>query len=94
MITQYISDDSIYHEDENQLLQGEYKSFYKNGNKRLHCFFKNDVEHGEYKYWDPNGVLITHYLCINGEEHNIHPDQLSTKDKDILSRRFNVKWLP
>ncbi len=48
--------------------EGEYKSWYENGQLWEHCFFnKNGNMEGEYKSWYKNGKLYRHYLYKNGE---------------------------
>jgi hypothetical protein len=47
--------------------EGEFKSWYENGQMSEHSFFKNGVYHGEKRIWDPNGNLTTYGKYENGK---------------------------
>ena len=36
---------------------GEYKSWWNNGNKCIETTYKDDKIHGEYTYWNEDGTL-------------------------------------
>ena len=39
-------------------MNGEYKSYYKNGQLKVICSYTDDSWNGEYKLYDENGELI------------------------------------
>ena len=47
--------------------EGEYKSWYSNGQIHAHAFYKNDKLEGEYKYWYKNGQIEEHSFYKNGK---------------------------
>jgi antitoxin component YwqK of YwqJK toxin-antitoxin module len=58
-----------YFEDEFGQIQGEFKSWHKNGQPRIHCYFVDGKVHGEYKQWYPNGQLERHCYYVDGKLH-------------------------
>jgi len=59
-----------YHEEYYEIddkLDGEYKSWYKNGQLHVHDHFKNDKSDGECKNWDRNGQLRIHCYYKNNK---------------------------
>ncbi len=61
----------IYHYfvDENNLTQGEYKYYSKNGQLHIHAFYQNDNLHGEYKKYYDNDQLWVHTSYQYGKLH-------------------------
>jgi antitoxin component YwqK of YwqJK toxin-antitoxin module len=58
-----------YFEDEFGNKQGEFKSWYSNGQTWMHCFFVDGKEHGEFKAWHENGKLATHCFHVDDKVH-------------------------
>ena len=58
-----------YYEDDNGLIQGEYKNYDYNGKLWVHCYYKDDKYHGIYKYYYTNGNLFNICNYINGKLH-------------------------
>ena len=54
-----------YFLDEDDLLQGEYKTWYENGNSWEICNYKNGKKHGEFKEWDDAGKLVIDCIYKN-----------------------------
>jgi antitoxin component YwqK of YwqJK toxin-antitoxin module len=65
-LTEFKSDAEHYFIDENGQKQGEYKSWYSNGQLREHGFFVDGKLHGEFKWWHENGHLYTHCFYVDG----------------------------
>jgi antitoxin component YwqK of YwqJK toxin-antitoxin module len=53
--------------DKNDLVQGEYKEYYHNGQLKSHLFYQDGCLHGECKFYYDNGQLKEHAFC----QHNI-----------------------
>jgi antitoxin component YwqK of YwqJK toxin-antitoxin module len=68
-LTEFKSDAEHYFIDENGQKQGEYKSWYSNGQLREHGFFVDGKLHGEFKWWHENGHLYTHCFYVDGKRH-------------------------
>lgn len=69
MLTEIISNQHHYFVDEKGQLQGEYKSWHKNGQLCTYCFYVNGELHGAYRvYWD-NGQTHIHCFYVNGDRH-------------------------
>lgn len=60
---------SCYFLDMQGRRQGEYKSWYNNGQAERHCFYLNDMLHGEHKMWFENGQIREHSFLIDGNYH-------------------------
>lgn len=45
---------------------GEYKSWYRNGQLCVHCFYKNGERDDKYKSWHDNGQLCVHFYKDGG----------------------------
>ncbi len=58
-----------YFVDENNLRQGEYKTFHENGVLWIHAFYLNNKLHGEYKLTSITGQLLEHTFYQNGKLH-------------------------
>ena len=58
-----------YFEDNQGRKQGEYKTWWENGNLNRHGFYVNDVYHGEYKAFRANGKPFNHCFNVNGSTH-------------------------
>jgi antitoxin component YwqK of YwqJK toxin-antitoxin module len=56
-----------YFEDENGQKQGEYKSWWSNGQTWVRCFYVDGKQHGEFKSWYSNGQLYSHCFYQNGK---------------------------
>lgn len=48
------------------LLDGEYKEWYKSGQIRIHSYYKDGQLHGECKIWDESGELEDHNFYNRG----------------------------
>jgi len=59
-----------YFLDENDKLQGEYKSYYGNGQGQLYykCYYKDSKRQGEYKRYSPDGSLKYKRYYSNGKD--------------------------
>ena len=60
MLTEVKNDRQHYFKDELGRRQGEYKSWYENGQLKDHDFFVDNYLHGECKRWWDNGHLQLH----------------------------------
>ncbi len=69
MLTEIKTDTRHYFIDEQNRKQGEYKSYYDDGQLWGHAFYLNDKRHGEYKYYRSNGQLFEQSFYINGKHH-------------------------
>jgi antitoxin component YwqK of YwqJK toxin-antitoxin module len=58
-----------YFEDEFGNKQGEFKSWYSNGQLDIHCFYVDGNRHGEYKSWYSNGQQWAHCYYVDGNIH-------------------------
>ena len=58
-----------YYIDDNELKQGEYKSYYDNGKLFIHKYYKDDKLHGLYKHYYTNGNLCNVCNMVNGKIH-------------------------
>jgi len=47
-------------------MDGEFKSWWPNGQLFVHCYYRNGKFDGEYKSWDENGEMLEHYYYKNG----------------------------
>lgn len=46
----------------NKRKNGHWEYFYKNGQPRINCFFRNSTYHGQCTFWNVNGVYeVRHY---------------------------------
>lgn len=54
--------------------EGEYKSWYLNGQLTEHCFYKDSKRDGEYKGWWFNGQIWQHNFYKKGKEHGEFKD--------------------
>ena len=52
---------NAYFEYHNYMIEGEFKSFFRNGNLKEHFFKKNGADIGEYKSYHSNGNLKEQY---------------------------------
>ena len=50
-----------------EAIDGEYKSWYNNGQLECHYFYKDGKLHGEYKSWYNNGQPGSHYFYKDGK---------------------------
>ena len=73
-----------YFIDENNLKQGEYKSYHENGQLYIHSFYINDNRHGEFKSYYGNGKLNHATFYYQGKDLNVDPDTLTEKDKTYI----------
>ena len=48
--------------------EGEFKTWYSNGQLWMHRFYKNGKLDGEYKAWNRNGQTIEYALYKNGKK--------------------------
>lgn len=55
--------------DENDIAQGEYKTWFDNGDIRMHCFFIDGKVNGEFKMWRKNSQIYEHSFYVNGDRH-------------------------
>jgi len=62
---------SLYYRDHNDMVQGEYKSWFLNKKMQKHCFYKDGKLHGEFKRWNEDGLLKTHCYYLYGEKFEI-----------------------
>lgn len=44
---------------------GEYKSWWNNGQLAVHCYYKNGKLDGECRHWDDDGMALEHYYYKN-----------------------------
>lgn len=51
----------------NDMVNGEYKSYYESGQLEIICNFIDDIKHGDYKEYYDNGNLRISYNIINGQ---------------------------
>ena len=68
-LTEHKTKSQHYYTDESGRYQGEFKTWYKNGQLRGHCFFKDGNFHGECKWWHSNGQLEYHCFYIDDRWH-------------------------
>ena len=69
MLKEIKTDTRHYFVDDQNRKQGEYKSYYDDGQLWGHAFYLNDKRHGEYKYYRSNGQLFEQSFYINGKHH-------------------------
>ena len=72
-----------YYEDDNGLIQGEYKDYYDNGKLCIHCYYKDNILLGIYKRYHDNGNLFNICNYING---NIHGEDKFYKEDGSYNR--------
>ncbi len=58
-----------YFVDKQNRKQGEFKSYFNNGQLWEHAFLRNGIIHGEYKKYYYDGQLCEHFFCQNGYFH-------------------------
>jgi len=58
-----------YFLNKNDVYEGEYKSWYENGQLCEHSFYVDGDLHGEFKSWHENGQLSEHDFYENGDLH-------------------------
>ena len=66
MLTEIKAPIHHYFIDKDELMQGEYKRWWENGNIREQEWYKNGKLHGLCRYWWEGGKLVEHYLYQNG----------------------------
>jgi len=47
-------------------MDGEYISWYRNGQLAYRCYFENGRLEGKYEHWEEGGQLLEHYYYNNG----------------------------
>ena len=94
MLTERKSDTRHYFLDAQGRMQGEYKSWWPNGNMWGHCFYIDDKCHGECKWWRKDGTLMQHYFYAHGKLYrNLIENPVDEKDKFIIALETGAKWL-
>ncbi len=69
MLTEIKTKTEHYFVDENNLKQGEYKTYHDNGQLYIHTFYINSIPHGEFKSYYHTGNLWAHTFYQNGKHH-------------------------
>ena len=94
MLTEYKTTLYQYFEDTQGRRQGEYKSWYVNGNMWMYSFYVDGKLHGERKYWDDDGKLHSHKFWVNGKLYrDIIENPVDEKDKFVIALETGAKWL-
>jgi antitoxin component YwqK of YwqJK toxin-antitoxin module len=68
-LTEIKTETEHYFEDESGKKQGEYKTWYSNGQLDIHCYYVDGILHGEYKWWYENGQPWVHCFYVDGKRH-------------------------
>jgi len=75
--------------DDNGQLQGEYKSFYENGQpERISTYLDNQL-HGEVKHWFDDGQLQHHYFSYRDQLHGPH---FIWSEAGVLLSSYNYRY--
>ena len=86
------------HKDSNGVKQGEWKTYYTNGNIRLHTHFKDNQYHGELRYWSVQGILREWIIICNGKiimDFMQHPEKYPLgEDRTMFSLQLGLPLLP
>jgi antitoxin component YwqK of YwqJK toxin-antitoxin module len=89
-----------YFVDESRQIQGEYKSWWTNGQLCVHCYLVDGNTHGELKWWYSDGQLREHCYYVDGkgvinflEEPELYPSTDEAKTHFAL-KYGSGKWLP
>jgi len=84
-----------YFKDSKGRYQGVHKSWYDNGQLRVHKQYLNDKLHGEYKWWDKDGELIHHEFWVKGKFYRdlIAKPVCSDEEKFLIALETGAKWL-
>lgn len=93
ILTEFKTAEQHFFLDENDLIQGEYKSFYESGKLRTHCIVKDNKLHGEDRRYDANGTLLRSRLLVDGEVVVDNATNLDKEEKLALTIKYNVRWV-
>lgn len=75
-----VSKESINRKDKNELKQGVWKDYFKNGRLKTEMRYKNDVLNGYLKEYNKQGKLESATLYLNGKEQT---DEENSADFDL-----------
>jgi antitoxin component YwqK of YwqJK toxin-antitoxin module len=93
MLTEYKTDRYHYFEDDRGRRQGEYKSWYANGQLWENCFYVDGKWHGECKWWK-NGQIRRHCFYVNGEVYrDLLENPVTEEEKFLITLETGAKWL-
>jgi hypothetical protein len=94
MLTEIKSYISHYFLDAKGRYQGEYKSWYNNGQLWENCFYVDYKLHGECKWWDKDGTLRYHAFLVNGKLYrDLLKEPVTDEDKFMITLETGGKWL-
>ena len=94
MLTEYKTKRLHFFRDAKGRRQGEYKSWYVNGNMWMYSFYVDDELHGECKWWRRDGTLIEHKFYIDGKVYReLLVNPVDDKDKFLITIETGGKWL-
>lgn len=71
---------------------GECKWWHENGQLEFHAHYVDDDINGEYIALCDDGVINAHGIYMNGKELPF-PDNLTDKEKFLLTLRDGIQWL-
>ena len=94
MLTEYKTDNVHFFEDTQGRRQGEFKSWYGDGNMGSLCFHVDDMIHGERKVWRKDGTLKYHDFWVHGKFYrDLLVNPVDNKDKFLIALETGAKWL-
>jgi antitoxin component YwqK of YwqJK toxin-antitoxin module len=94
MLTETKNDRHHYFKDDIGRYQGEYKSWYTNGNICRHCFYVDGLWHGECKSLNTDGTLISHCFYVDDELYrDILENPVTDEDKFMITLETGGGWL-